>query len=140
MIVAEYYLLFIGTVLVNNFVLVKFLGLCPFMGASKKIGMAVGMGMGYNLRSHARCCAFMDRKSPHSCSTGNDLSSRTRLHHCQRSGRTIHRNGYSQNEPSALSPAWYISSPYNHKLCGSRRASSKHKPSARFFACSILWL
>lgn len=33
---ADYLLLFIGTVLVNNFVLVKFLGLCPFMGVSKK--------------------------------------------------------------------------------------------------------
>jgi electron transport complex protein RnfA len=32
---ADYLLLFIGTVLVNNFVLVKFLGLCPFMGVSK---------------------------------------------------------------------------------------------------------
>lgn len=31
----DYLLLFIGTVLVNNFVLVKFLGLCPFMGVSK---------------------------------------------------------------------------------------------------------
>ncbi|PLP22560.1 electron transport complex subunit RsxA, partial [Klebsiella michiganensis] len=29
---ADYLLLFVGTVLVNNFVLVKFLGLCPFMG------------------------------------------------------------------------------------------------------------
>ncbi|MFZ6044359.1 hypothetical protein ACOV11_28195, partial [Vibrio natriegens] len=28
----EYLLLLVGTVLVNNFVLVKFLGLCPFMG------------------------------------------------------------------------------------------------------------
>ncbi|OZT82269.1 electron transport complex subunit RsxA, partial [Vibrio sp. 03_296] len=33
----EYILLLIGTVLVNNFVLVKFLGLCPFMGVSKKL-------------------------------------------------------------------------------------------------------
>ncbi len=41
----EYLLLFIGTVLVNNFVLVKFLGLCPFMGVSKKIETAIGMGM-----------------------------------------------------------------------------------------------
>ncbi len=32
---ADYLLLFIGTVLVNNFVLVKFLGLCPFMGFPK---------------------------------------------------------------------------------------------------------
>ncbi len=38
-------LLFAGTVLVNNFVLVKFLGLCPFMGSSKKLEMAIGMGL-----------------------------------------------------------------------------------------------
>ena len=31
----DYLLLFVGTVLVNNFVLVKFLGLCPFMGFQK---------------------------------------------------------------------------------------------------------
>lgn len=41
----DYLLLFIGTVLVNNFVLVKFLGLCPFMGVSKKLESAIGMGM-----------------------------------------------------------------------------------------------
>lgn len=40
---SDYFLLFIGTVLVNNFVLVKFLGLCPFMGVSNKIETAVGM-------------------------------------------------------------------------------------------------
>ncbi|MBP8221265.1 MAG: electron transport complex subunit RsxA [Aeromonadaceae bacterium] len=42
---SEYLLLFISTVLVNNFVLVKFLGLCPFMGVSKKLEPAVGMGL-----------------------------------------------------------------------------------------------
>jgi len=36
-------LLLISTVLVNNFVLVKFLGLCPFMGVSSKVETAVGM-------------------------------------------------------------------------------------------------
>jgi len=41
----DYLLLFVGTVLVNNFVLVKFLGLCPFMGVSKKLESAIGMGM-----------------------------------------------------------------------------------------------
>jgi len=41
----EYFLLLIGTVLVNNFVLVKFLGLCPFMGVSSKIETAMGMAM-----------------------------------------------------------------------------------------------
>ncbi len=40
----EYILLIIGTALVNNVVLVKFLGLCPFMGVSNKIDTAIGMG------------------------------------------------------------------------------------------------
>ncbi len=42
---SDYLLLFVGTVLVNNFVLVKFLGLCPFMGVSKKLETAIGMGL-----------------------------------------------------------------------------------------------
>src|SRR5690606_26434883 len=33
----------IGAVLVNNFVLVQFLGLCPFMGVSNKLDTAIGM-------------------------------------------------------------------------------------------------
>ncbi|MBK1644081.1 electron transport complex subunit RsxA [Thiocapsa imhoffii] len=41
----EYALILISTVLVNNFVLVKFLGLCPFMGVSKKLETAAGMGL-----------------------------------------------------------------------------------------------
>ncbi len=41
----EYALILIGTILVNNFVLVKFLGLCPFMGVSKKLETALGMGL-----------------------------------------------------------------------------------------------
>lgn len=39
----DYLLLLVGTVLVNNFVLVKFLGLCPFMGVSSKTETAIGM-------------------------------------------------------------------------------------------------
>ncbi len=41
----DYALILIGTVLVNNFVLVKFLGLCPFMGVSRKLETAFGMAM-----------------------------------------------------------------------------------------------
>jgi len=36
-------LLLVSTVLVNNFVLVKFLGLCPFMGVSSRVETATGM-------------------------------------------------------------------------------------------------
>lgn len=38
-------LLFLGSMLVNNFVLTRFLGICPFLGVSKKVETAVGMGM-----------------------------------------------------------------------------------------------
>jgi len=41
----DYLLLLVGTVLVNNFVLVKFLGLCPFMGVSSKVETAMGMSL-----------------------------------------------------------------------------------------------
>lgn len=41
----EYLLIFVSTVLVNNFVLVKFLGLCPFMSVSSKLETATGMGL-----------------------------------------------------------------------------------------------
>jgi electron transport complex protein RnfA len=33
----------LGTIFVNNFVMVQFLGLCPFMGASQKLDSAIGM-------------------------------------------------------------------------------------------------
>lgn len=42
---SELALILLGTVLVNNFVLVQFLGLCPFMGVSQRLDSAIGMGM-----------------------------------------------------------------------------------------------
>lgn len=38
-------LLSLSTILANNYVLVKFLGICPFLGVSKKVGTAVGMSV-----------------------------------------------------------------------------------------------
>lgn len=42
--VGQLFTIAIGAVFVNNFVLSKFLGLCPFMGVSKKTDQALGMG------------------------------------------------------------------------------------------------
>ena len=41
----SYLFIVIGAVLVNNVVLVRILGLCPFMGVSKKLETAIGMGV-----------------------------------------------------------------------------------------------
>ncbi|MBR3764350.1 MAG: electron transport complex subunit RsxA [Clostridia bacterium] len=40
-----YITILIGSLLVNNFVMNKFLGICPFLGVSKKFDTALGMGM-----------------------------------------------------------------------------------------------
>ncbi|MGI6036336.1 MAG: electron transport complex subunit RsxA [Limnochordia bacterium] len=41
---SDLFFIFIGALLVNNFVLVRFLGICPFLGVSKQLETAVGMG------------------------------------------------------------------------------------------------
>lgn len=46
---SELVLIVVGAALVNNFVLVQFLGLCPFLGASRKLEGAVGMGLATGL-------------------------------------------------------------------------------------------
>ena len=64
----EFLLLLIGTVLVNNFVLVKFLGLCPFMGVSGKLETAMGMSMAPHLFTLAS--ASLLSGNLFTCSTG----------------------------------------------------------------------
>lgn len=42
---SDYAIMLVSTILVNNFVLVQFLGLCPFMGVSNKLETAMGMSL-----------------------------------------------------------------------------------------------
>ncbi|MEN3111912.1 electron transport complex subunit RsxA [Uliginosibacterium paludis] len=53
----EMLLTIIAVVLVNNVVLVKFLGLCPFMGVSTKVDSAVGMGLATTFVMTLSCAA-----------------------------------------------------------------------------------
>ena len=41
----NYLMILLGAVLVNNFVMNQYLGICPFLGVSKKVETAVGMGV-----------------------------------------------------------------------------------------------
>ena len=45
----DVFLLLVSAIFVNNFVLSKFLGICPFLGVSKKLDSAVGMGAAVTL-------------------------------------------------------------------------------------------
>jgi Na+-translocating ferredoxin:NAD+ oxidoreductase subunit A len=56
----EFFMILLGTVLVNNFVLVQFLGLCPFMGVSNKLESAIGMGAATTfVMTLASVCTYM---------------------------------------------------------------------------------
>ena len=53
-------LLSLETILVNNFVLVKFLGICPFLGVSKKVSTAVGMSLAVTfVMTVASACTYL---------------------------------------------------------------------------------
>ena len=58
----QYLLLMLSTALVNNVVLVKFLGLCPFLGISKKVDTAVSMGLAttFVMTLSAACCWLLE--------------------------------------------------------------------------------
>ncbi|BFM06389.1 electron transport complex subunit RsxA [Halioxenophilus aromaticivorans] len=56
----EFAAILLGTVLVNNYVLVQFLGLCPFMGVSNKLETAIGMaGATTFVLTLASICSYM---------------------------------------------------------------------------------
>lgn len=42
--IGHYFVIFIGVIFINNFVLHRFLGICPYIGVSKKLDSALGMG------------------------------------------------------------------------------------------------
>jgi electron transport complex protein RnfA len=60
---AELMLIVLAAALVNNFVLVQFLGVCPFMGASSRVENAIGMGLatGLVLATAAGLTQLLDR-------------------------------------------------------------------------------
>jgi electron transport complex protein RnfA len=58
----DFFLILIGTILVNNFVLVQFLGLCPFMGVSNKLESAIGMAAATTfVLTLASVCSYLVR-------------------------------------------------------------------------------
>ena len=66
----DYAVLLVAAVLVNNFVLVQFLGLCPFMGVSNKLDTAIGMSAAttFVLTLASVCSVTYEYSSRHSIS------------------------------------------------------------------------
>jgi electron transport complex protein RnfA len=96
----EYLLLFVGTVLVNNFVLVKFLGLCPFLGVSKKLESAIGYGHGYYLCHDAGLRQRLGDQHLYPGSVGSGVSALPVIYFGDRRRGAIYRDGGTQNQPA----------------------------------------
>jgi hypothetical protein len=86
---SEFLLLLLSTALVNNVVLIKFLGLCPVMGVSKSVDSAFGMGLA-DLRHHTGGWRVMDARQLDAAAPGPRLSAHPDLHPGHRGGRPIH--------------------------------------------------
>ena len=111
----ELALIMVSAILVNNFVLVQFLGLCPFMGVSKKIETAIGLSLATTfVLTLAAMCSYLVQQyvlkpldlefcAP-SASSGD------------RRNRPVHRNGGKQDQPAALSRARHLPAADHHQL------------------------
>ena len=117
-------LILIGAMLVNNFVLNKFMGICPFLGVSKKTETAFGMGMAVTfVITVASLVTYFVRQ----------LLVRFGLEYLQTiafilviagfgAGRGI---GAAEDELLAVSGTGRLPSPDHHQLRGSGRDDSK---------------
>ncbi len=76
--VSKIMVIVVGAILINNFVLARFLGICPYLGVSKKLDSAIGMGMAVifvmALASLATWIIYYYLLEPHSSIWGVDLT------------------------------------------------------------------
>ncbi len=77
---SEYLAITVGAILVNNFVLAKFLGICPFLGVSKKTSTALGMAGAVvfvltlaTFATSLTCNLLLSAESPFARATGFNL-------------------------------------------------------------------
>ena len=87
---AQWISILIAMILVNNYVLAQFLGICPFLGVSKKLDSAVGMGT-CNCRYMANHADF-ER-------LGNSVLTDNRIYPYHCCTRTVRRNGTEEIHP-----------------------------------------
>ena len=62
--IMEYILIFISAIFVNNIVLSQFLGICPFLGVSKKVETALGMSAAVAFVLTIATCLLYTSPSP----------------------------------------------------------------------------
>ncbi len=123
----SYLFILLGAVLVNNVVFVRILGLCPFMGVSKKLETAVGMGAATTFVLTLACGTSYVIDTW--LLVPNDLQYlRTLSFIVTIAGhRPAHRTGDPEDQPAAAPGARHLPAADHHQLRRARRAAAQHR-------------
>ena len=136
----ELLIIAIGSAIVNNVVLSQFLGICPFLGVSKKVETATGMGGAVvfviTLSSFFTGLIYKFILVPLGFESADN-----RIHSVYRSSGTVCRNVPEEEYAIPLQCTWCVSSTDHNKLCGSWCGT--YKCSERIFylrrCCQWYW-
>ena len=91
------WLILLGSILVNNFVMSRFYGTCPFLGVSKKVSTALGMGVAVTFVMGVASLVTYLVQYYHSGSARTGIFADHCLHSCHRGAGAAGRNGHQQD-------------------------------------------
>ena len=116
-----YFTILVGIILVNNYVLAQFLGICPFLGVSKKLDSSVGMGVAVIFVMVLATAATWPIMQ-----VLNKLEIGYSIYTDYSCACSVCRNGAQKIHTVASQSAWCISAADNYKLCGFRSMYFKY--------------
>lgn len=130
----------LGAILTNNFILVKFLGICPFMGVSKKTDTALGMGVAVTF--------VMALASMVTWAVDYYILTPLDLGYMQTAAfiliiAAIGAGGgdvFEKERAHPVSGPGHLPAPHHHQLRRTGRGASEHPGALQFPGVSGLWL
>ena len=107
---------FISAVFINNFVVVKFLGICPFLGVSRNMKTAAGMGAAVIFVMTFRISGHMGGAGIPAEAAWAGVPTDNSVHPRHRSVGTARGNGAPEIQPASLQGAGSLPAPYHDEL------------------------
>ena len=120
--------IFFSMILVNNYVLVKFYGICPFLGVSKKLDSSVGMSGAVIFVMFMATACYLPHPDLHSGPGWSELPADHRVHSGHRCAGAVHRDLPQEVCRCTVQLSGRLSAPDHHQLL---RAGCHHSGRGR---------
>ena len=117
----------VASILVNNYILVQFLGCCSFFGVSKKTDTAIGMGMAVVIRHGAGECRYLGGAVFHPRTAGSAVHADHRVHSGHRDARAVRRDVHEKIHAGPVFGARHLPAADHHQLRGARRGDLEYR-------------